>query len=81
MSQAICRYIKPLSQPYLDLVSVYTNNNSTELQHLLLKYADVFSRDENTGENLLGFFFMDWYKYLGPSALNALCHCTWLDLL
>ncbi|KAI5695119.1 COP9 signalosome complex subunit 3 [Diaphorina citri] len=49
VSQAICRYIKPLSQPYLDLVSVYTNNNSTELQHLLLKYADVFSRDENTG--------------------------------
>uniref|UniRef100_A0A8D8UJW0 COP9 signalosome complex subunit 3 n=1 Tax=Cacopsylla melanoneura TaxID=428564 RepID=A0A8D8UJW0_9HEMI len=49
VSQAICRYIKPLCQPYLDLVSVYTNNNSIELQMLLNKYQEIFSRDENTG--------------------------------
>lgn len=49
VSQAICRFIKPLSQPYLDLVSVYTNNNCLELTHLLAKYSEVLARDENTG--------------------------------
>lgn len=49
VSQAICRYIKPLSQPYLDVVSVYSNNNCIELRCLLQKYADIFQRDENVG--------------------------------
>uniref|UniRef100_A0A6M2CR81 COP9 signalosome complex subunit 3 n=1 Tax=Rhipicephalus microplus TaxID=6941 RepID=A0A6M2CR81_RHIMP len=48
-SQVVTRFIRPLSQPYLDLASAYTSNNPDEVRAVLAKHAETFSRDNNTG--------------------------------
>ena len=48
-SQVVGRYIKPLCQPYHDLATVYVTNNPGELQAVVRRHADVYTRDTNTG--------------------------------
>ncbi len=43
-SQVVNRFIKPLSQPYTDLVSAYASNNAEELTAVINKYTDAFTR-------------------------------------
>ncbi|KAJ8877951.1 hypothetical protein PR048_022414 [Dryococelus australis] len=47
-SQVVGRFIKPLSQPYLDLSSAY-GTNLGELRAVVNKYQESFSRDNNMG--------------------------------
>lgn len=42
--QVISRFIKPWSQPYLDLVSAYGTNSPEELNSQILKHSEVFNR-------------------------------------
>ncbi|XP_012935761.1 COP9 signalosome complex subunit 3 [Aplysia californica] len=48
-SQVLKRYIRPLCQPYLDLASVYAQNNLADLRTTLTKHTEVFNRDNNMG--------------------------------
>lgn len=48
-SQVVSRFIKPLSQAYHDLASIYTSNNSDDVRSIIAKYHDTFSRDCNMG--------------------------------
>ncbi|KAL4240060.1 COP9 signalosome complex subunit 3 [Mactra antiquata] len=48
-SQVVARYIKPVCQPYHDLVNAYTTNNPEELQRNVEKHQDTYSRDNNLG--------------------------------
>lgn len=48
-SQVVSRFIKPLSQPYLDLAAAYTSNNPDEVRAILVKHAETYTRDNNTG--------------------------------
>ncbi|XP_064478967.1 COP9 signalosome complex subunit 3-like [Ornithodoros turicata] len=48
-SQVVSRFIKPLSQPYLDLAAAYTSNNPDQVRAILSKHAETYSRDNNTG--------------------------------
>lgn len=48
-SPIVHRFIKPLSQPYLDLANVFASNNSLELNTILNKHTEVFTRDQNMG--------------------------------
>ncbi|XP_063235012.1 COP9 signalosome complex subunit 3 isoform X1 [Bacillus rossius redtenbacheri] len=47
-SQVVGRFIKPLSQPYLDLSAAY-GTNLPELRAVVNKYQETFSRDSNAG--------------------------------
>lgn len=40
-SQIVNRFIKPLSQPYLDLATAFATNNSAELNTVLNKHTEV----------------------------------------
>lgn len=48
-SQVVNRFIKPLSQPYQDLATKYESNNATEVQAIVTKHTEVFTRDRNMG--------------------------------
>lgn len=48
-SQVVGRFIKPLSQAYHDLATVYTSNISDEVRNVVVKYQDTFVRDGNMG--------------------------------
>lgn len=48
-SQVVSRFIKPLSQAYHDLASIYTSNNSDDVRSIIAKYHDTFTRDCNMG--------------------------------
>lgn len=48
-SQVLKRYIRPLCQPYIDLASAYSHNNTQELTTMVTKHTDVFTRDNNMG--------------------------------
>lgn len=43
------RFIKPCSQPYVDLVAAYATNCPEELSAVIAKHAEAFNRDTNTG--------------------------------
>lgn len=43
------RFIKHLSRPYQDLSVAYGTNNCSEVQEMITKYQDVFTRDNNLG--------------------------------
>lgn len=43
------RFIKPLSQPYIDLANTFALNNSAELNRIINKQTEVFTRDQNMG--------------------------------
>ena len=43
-SQVVTRYIKPVCQPYHDLVSSYGTNNPEELQKNVEKHQETFNR-------------------------------------
>ncbi|EDV95814.1 COP9 signalosome complex subunit 3 [Drosophila grimshawi] len=48
-AQVIGRFMKPLANHYHDLVNVYGNASSEELRIIILKYSEVFTRDNNVG--------------------------------
>ncbi|XP_052265746.1 COP9 signalosome complex subunit 3-like [Dreissena polymorpha] len=48
-SQVVARYIKPVCQPYHDLVTGYSTNNPEELQKVIDKHQETFMRDTNIG--------------------------------
>ncbi|XP_018563269.1 COP9 signalosome complex subunit 3 [Anoplophora glabripennis] len=48
-SQVVTRFIKPLSQPYHDLANAFTSNNTAELNTVLNKHSEAFTRDHNLG--------------------------------
>ncbi|XP_060534837.1 COP9 signalosome complex subunit 3 [Cylas formicarius] len=48
-SKVVTRFIKPLSQPYHDLANAFTSNNHGELNSVLSKHSEVFTRDHNMG--------------------------------
>lgn len=48
-SRVVNRFIKPLSQPYHELTSGFASNNSAELNMIINKHNEAFSRDHNLG--------------------------------
>ncbi|XP_012871793.1 PREDICTED: COP9 signalosome complex subunit 3 [Dipodomys ordii] len=48
-SQIVGRFIKPLSNAYHELAQVYSTNNPSELQNLVNKHSETFTRDNNMG--------------------------------
>ncbi|XP_030385340.1 COP9 signalosome complex subunit 3 [Scaptodrosophila lebanonensis] len=48
-TQVIGRFMKPLANHYHDLVTVYGTASSEELRIIILKYSEVFTRDNNMG--------------------------------
>ncbi|XP_039285710.1 LOW QUALITY PROTEIN: COP9 signalosome complex subunit 3 [Nilaparvata lugens] len=48
-SQVVGRFIKPLSQAYHDLATVYASNNSDELSNIVSNYQEMFNREGNMG--------------------------------
>ncbi|XP_014215702.1 COP9 signalosome complex subunit 3 [Copidosoma floridanum] len=48
-SNLIKRHIKRLSQPYQELATEYATNNCDEVQGVITKFGDNFSRDNNMG--------------------------------
>ncbi|EFA11362.1 COP9 signalosome complex subunit 3 isoform X2 [Tribolium castaneum] len=48
-SQVVTRFIKPLSQPYNDLANSFTSNNTADLNAVLNKHREAFTRDHNLG--------------------------------
>lgn len=48
-SQVVGRFIKPLSQAYHDLATVYASNNSDELNNIVSNYQEMFNREGNMG--------------------------------
>lgn len=48
-SKVVIRFIKPLSQQYNDLANAFTTNNSTELNTIITRHQEVFTRDHNMG--------------------------------
>lgn len=48
-SQVVSRFIKPLSQPYHDLATAFAMDNNSNLNTVVNKHADVYTRDRNMG--------------------------------
>ncbi|CAK9819041.1 COP9 signalosome complex subunit 3 [Anthophora quadrimaculata] len=48
-SQVVNRYIKPLSQQYQELATAYQMNSCDEVQNIITKYQQLFTRDHNMG--------------------------------
>jgi len=48
-SQITARFIKPLSQPYHDLVTAYSSNHPDELSAVINKHSEAYNRDTNMG--------------------------------
>lgn len=44
MTVTVTRFIKPLSQAYLDLATACSTNNSADAQNVLSKYHETFTR-------------------------------------
>jgi len=48
-SQVVNRFIKPLSQAYQDLATAYASNNAADVQAVVTKHTEVYTRDRNMG--------------------------------
>ncbi|XP_018336043.1 COP9 signalosome complex subunit 3 [Agrilus planipennis] len=48
-SQVVCRFIKPLSQPYHELANAFASNSTSELNSVVNKHSEIFTRDHNMG--------------------------------
>ncbi|KAF4514256.1 UNVERIFIED_CONTAM: hypothetical protein B566_EDAN019543 [Ephemera danica] len=48
-SQVVSRFIRPASQPYHELATAYATTRTADVQNVLQKYAEIFSRENNTG--------------------------------
>ncbi|XP_053974322.1 COP9 signalosome complex subunit 3 [Hylaeus anthracinus] len=48
-SQVVNRYMKPLSQQYQELATAYLMNSCEEVQKVITKYQQLFTRDHNMG--------------------------------
>lgn len=47
--QVVNRFIRPMSQHYLDLAITYSSNSADELKAVIAKHSDAFARDKNEG--------------------------------
>jgi COP9 signalosome complex subunit 3 len=47
--QVVSRFIRPMSQQYLDLAVAYSTNNPEELKQVIAKHSEAFTRDNNVG--------------------------------
>lgn len=47
--QVVSRFIRPMSQHYLDLAVAYSTNSPEELNNVITKHTEVFTRDNNMG--------------------------------
>lgn len=47
--QVVSRFIRPMSQQYLDLAVAYSTNSPEELKTVIAKHSEVFTRDNNVG--------------------------------
>lgn len=61
-SQVVARFIKPLSQPYMDLATAYSSNNAEELNSIITKHNEVFVRVSETKKY---YKFTDCFTCLG----------------
>lgn len=59
-SAIVHRFIKPLSQPYLDLANMFASNNSIELNTIINKHAEVTLR----------LAMADWFLQLALQVFN-----------
>ncbi|XP_062507632.1 COP9 signalosome complex subunit 3-like [Corticium candelabrum] len=48
-SGVVARYLKPMCGAYNDLSAAYSSNSSAELQRVVAKHTDIFTRDTNMG--------------------------------
>ncbi|XP_076238191.1 COP9 signalosome subunit 3 [Calliopsis andreniformis] len=48
-SQVVNRYMKPLSQQYQELATAYQMNSCEDVQNIVTKYQQLFTRDHNMG--------------------------------
>ncbi|KOX73551.1 COP9 signalosome complex subunit 3 [Melipona quadrifasciata] len=48
-SQVVNRYMKPLGQQYQELATAYQMNSCEEVQNIITKYQQLFTRDHNMG--------------------------------
>ncbi|CAB3376108.1 Hypothetical predicted protein [Cloeon dipterum] len=48
-SQAMMRFIKPLSQTYMDIANAYSSNSITDVQAAVNKHREILERDNNLG--------------------------------
>ncbi|KAK0090730.1 hypothetical protein PV325_006289 [Microctonus aethiopoides] len=58
-SQVLIRFIRPLSQAYQELATAYSTNSCEEVQGIINKYQELFSRDHNLGlvKQVLGYLY------------------------
>lgn len=47
--QVVNRFIRPFSQPYIDLALAYNTNNPDEVRAVITKHGEVFRREKNEG--------------------------------
>ncbi|XP_066588607.1 COP9 signalosome complex subunit 3 [Prorops nasuta] len=48
-SQVVNRFIKPLSQSYLELATAYSTNSCDEVRNVISKFHELYTRDRNLG--------------------------------
>ncbi|XP_045480449.1 COP9 signalosome complex subunit 3 [Harmonia axyridis] len=48
-SHVVSRFMKPLSQAYSSLAAAFEMNSNSELQNIISKNSDIFTRDNNMG--------------------------------
>lgn len=58
-SPVLTRFIKPLSQPYQELATSYQTHSCDDVQTVINKYQEVFTRDHNRGlvDQVLGYLY------------------------
>ncbi|XP_001605022.1 COP9 signalosome complex subunit 3 [Nasonia vitripennis] len=58
-SNLVKRHIKRLSAPYQELATAYGTHSCEEVEDIILKYNDVYARDNNTGlvQQVLSFLY------------------------
>ncbi|XP_076682822.1 COP9 signalosome subunit 3 isoform X2 [Andrena cerasifolii] len=59
MSQVVNRYMKPLSQQYQELATAYQMNSCEDVQNIITKCQQIFTRDHNMGlvKQVLGYLY------------------------
>ncbi|XP_015126152.1 COP9 signalosome complex subunit 3 [Diachasma alloeum] len=58
-SPVLIRFIRPLSQPYQELAAAYQTHSCDEVQGIITKYQELFTRDHNLGlvKQVLGYLY------------------------
>lgn len=58
-SNVVKKFMKRLTQPYHELATVYLTNSCDEVNAIIVKYTEAFTRDQNLGlvRQVLGFLY------------------------